>query len=49
MNAIKATFKNGTIVPDGPVPWPEGSRLVVHEDALADVEFMTHPSEHSGR
>lgn len=31
MNAIKATFKNGTIVPDGPVPWPEGSRLVVHE------------------
>ncbi len=45
MIAIKATFKNGAIVPDGPVPWREGSRLVVHEDALADVEFMTEDEQ----
>jgi hypothetical protein len=29
MNAIEATFKNGKIVPDGPMDWPEGCRLKV--------------------
>lgn len=29
MNAIKATWTNGQIVPTEPVSWPEGSELVV--------------------
>jgi hypothetical protein len=29
MNAIKATWKNGQIVPDGKAEWPEGCRLLV--------------------
>jgi hypothetical protein len=29
MNAIKATWVNGQIVPVEPVDWPEGSELVV--------------------
>jgi hypothetical protein len=29
MNAIKATWKNGQIVPDVPVSWPEDCRLIV--------------------
>jgi len=27
MNGIEATYKNGQIVPDGPIDWPEGCRL----------------------
>lgn len=29
MNAIKATWRNGQIVPTEPVDWPEGSALLV--------------------
>jgi len=29
MNAINATWKNGQIVPDEQVDWPEGCRLVI--------------------
>jgi len=29
MNAIKATYTNGQIVPAEPVNWPEGSELLV--------------------
>ncbi len=29
MNAIKATWTNGQILPAGPVDWPEGSELLV--------------------
>jgi hypothetical protein len=29
MGAVTARFINGQIVPDGPVDWPEGCRLVV--------------------
>ena len=29
MNAIKATWSNGQIVPAEPVDWPEGSELLV--------------------
>lgn len=32
MNAIRATWKSGKIVPDGPVDWPEGCRLVIEPD-----------------
>ena len=29
MNAIKAIWRNGKIVPEEPVDWPEGSELLV--------------------
>ena len=29
MNAIRAVWTNGQIVPAGPVDWPEGSQLLV--------------------
>ena len=32
MNTVKATWKNGHIVPDEKVNWPEGRRLVVLEE-----------------
>ena len=32
MEVIRATWKNGRIVPDGPVDWPEGCRLVVEPE-----------------
>src|SRR5262245_54922457 len=35
MDAIGATWKNGQIVPDGPVDWPEGCRLVIEPDLAA--------------
>ena len=34
MNAIKATWTNGRILPEGPVDWPEGSELVVEPIAM---------------
>jgi predicted DNA-binding antitoxin AbrB/MazE fold protein len=45
MNAIKATWKNGQIVPDKPVAWREGSRLVIHEESLEDIAFMTEEEQ----
>ncbi|HKI31247.1 MAG TPA: hypothetical protein VKA46_05230 [Gemmataceae bacterium] len=45
MSAIKATWKNGQIVFDGPVNWREGSRLVVREEAPAAMEFMTEEEQ----
>jgi hypothetical protein len=32
VNAIRATWQNGQIVPDGPVDWPEGGRLRIEPD-----------------
>ena len=29
MNAIKAVWQNGRILPSGPIDWPEGSQLLV--------------------
>jgi hypothetical protein len=45
MSAIKATWKNGQIVPDGPVNWPEGRRLVIHEEAPSEITFMTEEEQ----
>jgi len=36
MNAIKATWTNGQIVPAEPVDWPEGSELLVEPVAKSD-------------
>ena len=33
MSAVRATWKNGQVILEGPAIWPEGSRLVVSEAA----------------
>ena len=43
MNAIRATWKNGQIIPDGPVDWPEGARLVVEPEAMPEEESLDTP------
>ena len=45
MSAVKATWKDGQVVFDGPVNWSEGSRLVVREEAPAEVAFMTEAEQ----
>jgi hypothetical protein len=41
MDTIRATWRNGQIIPDGPVDWPEGYRLRIEPDALqAESEEM---------
>ena len=49
MEAVKGTWKNGQIVPDQPVEWPDGCRVVIEpasqEDkiGLAEDEWPTTP------
>ena len=51
MNAIKATWRKGRIVPDAPVDWPEGCRLLVepvHEGetiGITEGEWPKTPEE----
>jgi hypothetical protein len=41
VGAIRATWRNGQIVPDTPVDWPEGYRLRIEPDAVeAESEEM---------
>jgi len=46
MNAIKATWTKGQIVPAEPVDWPEGSELLV--EALAPSEKIGMTEEEWG-
>jgi hypothetical protein len=50
MNAIRAVWTNGQIVPAGPVDWPEGSELLVEpispggeKIGLAEEEWRDDP------
>lgn len=45
MSIVKATWKNGRIVPDEPVNWQEGSRLIIREELPAEVHFMTEEEQ----
>ena len=45
MNAIKATFTKGQIVPDTPVSWEEGCRLLVQPESSAEIEFLTEAEQ----
>jgi hypothetical protein len=45
MSAIKATWRNGQIIPDSPVNWREGCRLVILEDASAGMDFMAEEEQ----
>ena len=39
MEVIRATWKNGRIVPDVPVDWPEGCRLTVEPEVVESTPF----------
>ena len=41
MNAIKATWSNGQILPAEPVDWPEGSELLVEPVPLSEKIGLT--------
>ncbi len=45
MTAIRATWKNGQIIPDKPVDWPEGRRLLVEPVPLEDVVGMSEEEQ----
>lgn len=45
MSIVKATWKNGQVVLDSPVAWPEGRRLVVAEEAPAEIPFMAEDAQ----
>lgn len=45
MNAIKATWKNGRIVPDEHVDWPDGCRLLVEPEPSSEFRFMTEEEQ----
>lgn len=45
MSAVKATWKNGQIVPDQPVNWPEGARLEIRQELPAEIHFMTEEEQ----
>jgi hypothetical protein len=51
MTAIKATWKNGQIVPDGTVDWPEGCRLIIEpvaEEATLGIREEDWPETPEG-
>jgi hypothetical protein len=39
VEVIRATWKNGRIVPDVPVDWPEGCRLTVEPEVVESTPF----------
>ncbi|HVS37245.1 MAG TPA: hypothetical protein VMS17_16910 [Gemmataceae bacterium] len=45
MSTVKATWKNGQVLLDGPADWPDGRRLVVTEEKAAEVEFLTEDDQ----
>ena len=45
MSAITATWKNGQVLLDRQVDWPDGRRLLVMEDRSAEVEFMSEEEQ----
>jgi hypothetical protein len=44
VQAIRATWKDGRIVPDGPVDWPDGCRLTI-EPEIAESDCVGMPEE----
>lgn len=44
MSTIKGRWKNGQVVLDRQVNWPEGRRLLVVEESAAEIGFMPRNS-----
>jgi hypothetical protein len=47
VDAIRATWKNGQIIPDEPVDWPEGCRLLVEPNPAQDETSETSADDWS--
>ena len=45
MSILKAIWKDGQVVLEGHADWPEGRRLIVQEETLPGVEFMTEDEQ----
>ena len=45
MNTIKATWTNGQVVIEGDANWPEGHRLIILEEPVAEIAFMTEDEQ----
>ena len=45
MNAVKATWTNGQILPGEPIDWPEGSELVVEPVGAGGAKVGLDESE----
>jgi predicted DNA-binding antitoxin AbrB/MazE fold protein len=45
MVTISATWKNGCVVPDGPVDWPEGCRLRIQPAFVEELTGMTEEEQ----
>ena len=45
MSAVRATWKEGQVLLDNPGDWPEGRRLMVVEEPIADIVFMTEAEQ----
>jgi hypothetical protein len=43
MNAVKATWTNGRILPGEPIDWPEGSELVVEPVGAGEKVGLDEP------
>ena len=41
MSTVKAMWKNGQVVLEEPAVWPEGRRLLVVEEPVPSIEFMS--------
>ncbi len=51
MNAVKATFTNGQIIPSEPVDWPEGTQLVVEplsKEGAVEILAVEWPTDSLG-
>jgi hypothetical protein len=42
---MRATWKNGQIVPDGPVNWPDGCRLTIDPEPCLTFAGMTEDEQ----
>lgn len=49
MSTAKAVWRNGQVVLEGGANWPEGRRLIVQEETLEPVSFMTEEDQGDDR
>jgi hypothetical protein len=45
MHTIKATWQHGQVIPDGPVDWPEGCRLIIEPASMEQITGMTEEEQ----
>jgi hypothetical protein len=45
IQTIKATWRNGQVIPDGAVNWPEGCRLNIEPASMEQITGMTEDEQ----